>query len=233
MVRTEHGVGTAALSLTTVYCASTAPPRPPASTVRSPQVCHKNMFTYHTCLSTIPSLHCQAISYENSSIVNHTFVGTKAISSVRVITVSLLSLPPHFQLTKAYFFSDRKCASLATCGEQPSLFFPQTHPSGNPTAQLQSLPSWEFPPGQNSSEPTPCPSHSGSCPVSLANLKPMILDHRCITKEVRAFLVVVVVAAAFLSLSVFFFSPPPSPGGGAQALNTLLNYIPVLLCNLV
>lgn len=141
MVRTEHGVGPTALSLTTVYCASTVPP---ASTVRSPQVCHKNMFTCHTCLSTIPSLHCQAISYENSSIVNHTFVGTKAISSVCFITVSLLSLPLHFQLTKAYFFSDRKCASLTTCGEQQSLFFPQTHPSGNPTAQpsILGIPSW-------------------------------------------------------------------------------------------
>lgn len=144
---------------------------------------------------------------------------------------SLLSLPLLSQQTKACFFSDRKCASLTTCGEQRSLFFPQTCPLGKMGTPQHSFPSWEFPLGQNSSEPIPCPSYSGSCPVSLDNLKPMILDHWYIMKEVGAFVViVVVVVAAALSLSCF---PPPSPGGGAQALNTLLNYILVLLCNLV
>lgn len=138
------------------------------------------------------------------SVVNHTFVWAKAISSVCFIPASLLSLLLLSQQTKACFFSDRKCASLTTCGEQRSLFFPQTHRLGKMGIPQHSLPSWEFPLGQNSSEPTPCPSYSGSCPVSLANLKPMILDHRYITKEVRAFVVVVVVvAAAALSLSGF------------------------------
>lgn len=141
MVRTEHGVGPTALSLTRVYCTSTLPLPAPFEAHRC--VTKTYLYIIHVYLQSLLST-AKQFFYENSSIVNHTFVRTKAISSVCFITVSLLSLPLHFQLTKACFFSDRKRASLTTCGEQQSLFFPQTQASGNPTAQpsILGIPSW-------------------------------------------------------------------------------------------
>lgn len=188
------------------YCSqqgSCAPPPAPAPFDAHRCVAKTYLHIIHVYLQSLLSS-AKPFLMRIPSVVNHTFVWAKAISSVCFIPASLLSLPLLSQQTKACFFSDRKCASLTTCGEQRSLFFPQTRSLGKMGIPQHSLPSWEFPLGQNSSEPTPCPSYSGSCPVSLANLKPMISDHWYITKDVRAFVViVVVVVAAALSLSGF------------------------------